>query len=228
MHKVHMVIFFSASLYLFTSENLLRVHPGVLQKKPSLGARQITRRVHRHAHPTRLHNGRRPLASRRRLREPPFRRRAWAFPASRPASRNLASRLRIRRCEETAYLLGLYAETTRGHVQQPAITRTCRRLRHEALPIFYQANSFEAWYDCTGFRARGIAALTSWLTAIGSGRVRIMRIRSVCGCSPTISRWAEQFRKAGLNVRIELAEVAALCGSLMPREPSHSLMVTFL
>lgn len=51
---------------------------------------------------------------------------------------------------------------------QPALTRTCRLLRREALPVFYQYNTFVAYHICR------TACPRQWFVAIGADNLRLM------------------------------------------------------
>lgn len=53
--------------------------------------------------------------------------------------------------------------------RQPAITRTCRLLRHESLPLFYSSNTFEMLH-CSG-----VPCPRNWIKAIGSDHRRRMK-----------------------------------------------------
>lgn len=55
--------------------------------------------------------------------------------------------------------------------QQPALTRTCRNIRKDALKSFYQLNSFEGCYCEDGMRV----GLLKWLRAIGEQNRATMR-----------------------------------------------------
>lgn len=58
--------------------------------------------------------------------------------------------------------------------QQPAITRTCRLLRHEALPVFYALNTFEMLHHF------GVPCPRKWIEAIGCAHRK--RMKSVLMC----------------------------------------------
>jgi len=60
----------------------------------------------------------------------------------------------------------LRAEFDRKHneiVQQPPITKTCRKIREEILPFFYSSNDFIVVVD------EGFIPVFDWLAAIGPG-----------------------------------------------------------
>ena len=51
-------------------------------------------------------------------------------------------------------------------VSQPPLTRTCKLLRTEALPMFYRNNTFEARHFCC------IACPRQWSVAIGTANLK--------------------------------------------------------
>ena len=59
----------------------------------------------------------------------------------------------------------------KGPPQQPGLTRTCRTIRAEALPLFYRQNVFRAGY----FRVRDVRVTSAWLRAMGPANRSLLR-----------------------------------------------------
>lgn len=57
---------------------------------------------------------------------------------------------------------------------QPALTRTCRFIRANALPLFYKKNVFRASY-CHIYQERGISRTVTWLRMIGPQNREMLR-----------------------------------------------------
>ena len=81
-------------------------------------------------------------------------------------------------------------------VSQPDITRTCRLLRSEGLPLFYSANVFEMYHYF------GIPCPRRWILAIGEGnRQRMRTMTVVSGCHKDF--WKGSFQRAAIDVEID-------------------------
>ncbi|KAK5685860.1 hypothetical protein LTS10_001973 [Elasticomyces elasticus] len=110
-------------------------------------------------------------------------------------------------------------------VRQPALTRTCRLLRTEALPMFYRNNSFEARHFCEH------ACPRQWLVAIGIENLRRMRtFRMHTRMSDDF--WKGCFKRTGIETEVEVTD-----DSVKGRCPHHAsrrhgrfqtLAITFL
>jgi len=100
-------------------------------------------------------------------------------------------------------------------VQQPAITRTCRLLRQEALPLYYKLNTFAFGEFMACERRRWTTSfLVAWCAAIGKQKVRVM-----CTWCPEChsdhdaalsekERWEEYFEDMGVSATMEKAPSA--------------------
>ncbi|EMD00060.1 hypothetical protein BAUCODRAFT_21723 [Baudoinia panamericana UAMH 10762] len=110
-------------------------------------------------------------------------------------------------------------------VQQPAITRTCRLLRQEALPMFYKNNTFEAWHFCQPWTCP-----RQWLLAIGRGNLLQMgRLKIYTQNDKEF--WQGCFERAGLKdveIReVEGAEVEEPCPAHKNHLTLDTVLVTF-
>lgn len=103
-------------------------------------------------------------------------------------------------------------------VKQPAITRTCRVLRHEGLAFFYQNNTFEAHHW------GGVACIRQWLLAIGKENLKSMGTFSFhARFEPGF--WVQKFEEIGLHVKVELSEDQS---GVKDRRRYQTLLITFL
>ncbi|KAK0939332.1 hypothetical protein LTR29_009077 [Friedmanniomyces endolithicus] len=107
-------------------------------------------------------------------------------------------------------------------VRQPPLTRTCRLLRYESLPMFYRNNAFEARHFCEH------ACPRQWLVAIGREHLRAMGSFSL-HTRMSDRFWQGCFERTGLKVKVEVTatEVKGQC----PRHlhgKFQTLTVTFL
>lgn len=83
-------------------------------------------------------------------------------------------------------------------VRQPPITRVCRLLRQEALPLFYR-NAFEIYHWGR------VACTRYWLLAIGDKNLRSMgQLKFHAKFSTDF--WTEKFSEIGITVKVEIAE----------------------
>ena len=84
-------------------------------------------------------------------------------------------------------------------LKQPAITRTCRLLRQECLPVFYYNNEFEAYHwekvDC----------IRDWLVAVGPSNRRAMGTLTF-HCKFDAEFWTKKFADIGILVKIDVAD----------------------
>ncbi|WPH00079.1 Hypothetical protein R9X50_00290200 [Acrodontium crateriforme] len=81
-------------------------------------------------------------------------------------------------------------------VRQPAITRTCRLLRQEALRMFYRHNDFEAMHFT------GVACPRKWFVAIG--KENLMAMHSFTFYAKFQSGfWMDKFREIGIKAEVE-------------------------
>ncbi|TKA69543.1 hypothetical protein B0A55_06560 [Friedmanniomyces simplex] len=111
-------------------------------------------------------------------------------------------------------------------VRQPPLTHTCRLLRHEALPMFYRNNSFEARHFCGHFNEH--ACPRRWMAAIGMERLKAMGTFSL-HTRMNEGFWVGCFERTGLAARVEVTatNVKGQC----PRHShgkAQTLTVTFL
>lgn len=84
-------------------------------------------------------------------------------------------------------------------VRQPAITRTCRLLRTEALPLFYACNDFEM------IHSHGVPCSRQWLSAIGdAGRKGMGSLLMHSNCDASF--WKGSFDRAGVESSILFVE----------------------
>ncbi|EMC93655.1 hypothetical protein BAUCODRAFT_37356 [Baudoinia panamericana UAMH 10762] len=81
-------------------------------------------------------------------------------------------------------------------VRQPAITRTCRVLRLEALPLFYRHNTFEGWH------VHHVQCPRDWLVAIGDANRKAMGSFRFCA-QFSASFWEGKFARMGVKVVVE-------------------------
>ncbi|KAK3104275.1 hypothetical protein LTR53_018552, partial [Teratosphaeriaceae sp. CCFEE 6253] len=87
-------------------------------------------------------------------------------------------------------------------VYQPAITRTCKLLRRETLPLFYRNNIFEARHFCEH------ACPRRWMVTIGLVNLRMMRtFRLHTRMSDTF--WEGCFDRAGVKTTVEVTNANA-------------------
>ena len=93
-----------------------------------------------------------------------------------------------RQCEKQAKL-----------VEQPAITRTCRLLRKEGLPLFYRLNVFEA------YQRHGTACVRKWLVAIGHANRCFMKI-FIFHAQADVEFWKHKFAACGIEVEIDIMD----------------------
>lgn len=92
----------------------------------------------------------------------------------------------------------------RGDAQQPALTRVCRQLRREALPLFYQLNHSRTFLHPVDYDGISTEAVNMWLKTIGPRNTRDIRSFTV-----HYSRGQLELRK------VELGEVMAEEGLAM-------------
>lgn len=65
----------------------------------------------------------------------------------------------------------LWEDGVRRPPEQPALTRTCRRIRYDTIPMFYKFNTFQAGY-C---HVTDTKIVYQWLVAIGPENRTLMR-----------------------------------------------------
>ena len=95
-------------------------------------------------------------------------------------------------------------------VMQPPLTRTCRIIREESLPVFYGANTFEAilesgWQVLDSYERepRGGRVL-QWLKAIGPKiRALILHFRARAVSTEDLTKTVRSFRKAGVDLGVQ-------------------------
>lgn len=103
-------------------------------------------------------------------------------------------------------------------VKQPAITRVCKLLRQEALPLFYRNNKFEV------FHWGRVACVRYWLKAIGSTNLKSMgQLEFHAKFSPEF--WIEKFDEIEIPVKVEVAEDQSQATRI---RNFQSMVVTFL
>lgn len=84
------------------------------------------------------------------------------------------------------YTMDLEAEDVAGRIAevvlQPDLTRTCKQIRQEALPIFYGRNTFEIYVcsDWPGEHAEPFLVLPRWLHLIGAANRQTVQRVVVC------------------------------------------------
>ena len=84
-------------------------------------------------------------------------------------------------------------------VRQPAITKTCRLLRHELLPLYYRHHEFEAKH------LSGVACIRNWFAAIGPENCKAMRIFTFYAeYEPQF--WIDSFKTVGIDVGVTYTE----------------------
>lgn len=106
-------------------------------------------------------------------------------------------------------------------VSQPEITRTCRILRSEGLPLFYSTNVFELYHYY------GVPCPRIWVLAIGVGnRQRMCTMTMVSGCQKDF--WEGSFQRAGIDVEIDYDGPAQTVAALLFRGGLNRYKVSFL
>lgn len=103
-------------------------------------------------------------------------------------------------------------------VKQPAITRTTRLLRKEALPLFYRCNDFEIYHW------GGTACIRDWLLAIGPDNLKHMGTLTF-HAKFEASFWKTKLTEIGIPANVTVAETQT---SIKQRPDFQSLTVTFL
>lgn len=84
-------------------------------------------------------------------------------------------------------------------VRQPAITKTCRLLRHELLPLYYRHHEFEAKH------LSGVACIRNWFAAIGAANCKAMgTFTFYAEYEPQF--WIDSYKTIGLSVDVTYAE----------------------
>ena len=96
-------------------------------------------------------------------------------------------------------------------VAQPAITRTCRLLRTEGLPLYYSLNTFESQHR------RHVACTRDWMVAIGQANRKAMGRFWFC-CEFESEFWVGQFAMCGIEVRAREAEAGSEVAVRMARK----------
>lgn len=80
-------------------------------------------------------------------------------------------------------------------IRQPAITRACRLLRHELLPLYYRHHKFEAKH------LSGVACIRQWFSAIGATNCMAMgTFNFYAEYEPRF--WIDSFKSIGLVVDV--------------------------
>lgn len=108
-------------------------------------------------------------------------------------------------------------------VAQPPLTRVCRALRKELLPVFYQQNEFEARHLVQ------VACIRNWFPAIGIDNCLAMGTFTFYAKFEA-EFWEQKFRETGIEVKIEIADgnVAMDDGSGLRDRPLQRLVIRFL
>ncbi|KAK4496995.1 hypothetical protein PRZ48_011444 [Zasmidium cellare] len=93
---------------------------------------------------------------------------------------------------------------------QPPIGQVNRQLRHEALPVFYSANTFTAQLD----NALDLDIALSWLTAIGDANISHLRKLILCGWTrvPFGRMITKRFLRVVLDLKAGQLEMESLEG----------------
>ncbi|OQO04181.1 hypothetical protein B0A48_10791 [Cryoendolithus antarcticus] len=102
-------------------------------------------------------------------------------------------------------------------VAQPAITRTCRLLRKELLPVFYKRNTFSALH------LYKVSCIRKWFAAIGQVNCEAMRTFTFMAQYHT-EFWVEQFSRVGIHARVSTADDDTVMGF---GDWPHKFLVTF-
>nr|OQO20023.1 hypothetical protein B0A51_13843 [Rachicladosporium sp. CCFEE 5018] len=102
-------------------------------------------------------------------------------------------------------------------VAQPAITRTCRLLRKELLPVFYKRNSFSALHFSK------VSCIRKWFAAIGQVNCEAMCTFTFMAQYHT-EFWVEQFRRMGIYALVSPADDDTGIGF---GDWPHKFLVTF-
>ncbi|KAK6440712.1 hypothetical protein LTR95_003071 [Oleoguttula sp. CCFEE 5521] len=102
-------------------------------------------------------------------------------------------------------------------VAQPAITRTCRILRNELLPIFYNRNSFAALH------LHRVSCIRKWFAAIGQVHCEAMGTFTFLAQYRS-EFWVEQFKRVGIYARVSTTEDETTIGF---SDWPHNFLVTF-
>ena len=114
---------------------------------------------------------------------------------------------------------GFYSTRLSHHLLQPALTRTCKAVREETLPVFYGSNSFKLYSHHRYFQRKQYNWLRPWLEAIGRNNIDLMGRIVVCvneeraeefpvhWYSNLFADWAEEAKEedkqCGMNVLSE-------------------------
>ncbi|EMC97583.1 hypothetical protein BAUCODRAFT_147644 [Baudoinia panamericana UAMH 10762] len=108
-------------------------------------------------------------------------------------------------------------------VQQPAVTRTCRLLRKEALPMFYRLNKFEARWLCHHECPR------NWLLAIGRHRLEMMSTLTMY-TAQAAEAWRGGFERMGIpvDIKVESHQVWNWCPWHRRKRRVPTLTISFL
>lgn len=89
-----------------------------------------------------------------------------------------------------------YLRDSMAIVKQPAITRTCRLIRDETLPIFYSSNTFEM------FHGYDVPCPRKFIVAIGdANRRRMKTLLMHSNCQKDF--WDGSFCRAGIGCEID-------------------------
>lgn len=94
---------------------------------------------------------------------------------------------------------------------EPALTRTCRQIRSEAIPIFYQANTFIFHVD----RLKALEEAQEWIRATGDYKVSFMHSVVLHGFELDAVNMHLSLRSARYGV--DLRNFTAKCASERPK-----------
>lgn len=92
-------------------------------------------------------------------------------------------------------------------VQQPALTRTCRAIRAESLPVFYGLNTFKG--GLRGMCSSDTYWTTKWLTATGPSKRHLLQdFRVECLSSITVGGTVDMLKNAVIAHWVKKFEVS--------------------